>query len=261
VLDDQRQQRGAARCRPGAPHLRSDLDPRVGGTGREDMRKVRLSGRMGGGSDCTPVVLGRRGGRAAAPRACGVPLDAATPVAFSPQMVRKRARNGQHHPTTANGELLFRTGFQSQPTLPNHPSFDFARRGSGVRFPSSPLPRQVARHAALGAARVLGAPLSRCGPQRVRTPSTRRPQGVQAVSGRRHADDLLDDDPSAEHVDVPHAQRRDVPAPRSPIRCRLDRPGRRLLRQRRRPPARRTPTSTDRPMPRTEPGHGVATAR
>jgi hypothetical protein len=47
-------------------------------------------------------------------------------------------------------KLLFRTGFQSQPTLPNHPSFDFARRGLGVRFPSSPLPpRGTAAHGRL----------------------------------------------------------------------------------------------------------------
>jgi hypothetical protein len=35
-------------------------------------------------------------------------------------------------------KVLVRTDFQSQPTAPNRPSDDFARRGLGVRFPSSP---------------------------------------------------------------------------------------------------------------------------
>ena len=62
---------------------------------------------------------------------------------------------------------LVRTGFQLQPTLPNHPSFDFARRGLGVRFPSSPLLQHLVRPAILDGRRVLGTPADRLGPQEV----------------------------------------------------------------------------------------------
>lgn len=46
--------------------------------------------------------------------------------------------------------VLVRAGFQSQPTAPNRPSDDFARRGSGVRFPSSPPVRPAADRQATG---------------------------------------------------------------------------------------------------------------
>jgi hypothetical protein len=60
----------------------------------------------------------------------------------SPHTVRRWSAK---RPETANiarrrptVKVLLRTDSQSQPTPPNHPSGDFARRGLGVRFPSSP---------------------------------------------------------------------------------------------------------------------------
>jgi hypothetical protein len=71
-----------------------------------------------------------------------VALDAPADATRSPHTVRRWSAK---RPKTANiarrrptAKVLLRRGFQSQPTLPNHASVDFARRGLGVRFPSSP---------------------------------------------------------------------------------------------------------------------------
>jgi hypothetical protein len=60
----------------------------------------------------------------------------------SPHTVRRWSAK---RPETANTarqgptiNALVKCRFRSQPTAPNHPSVDFARRGLGVRFPSSP---------------------------------------------------------------------------------------------------------------------------
>ena len=69
-------------------------------------------------------------------------------------------------------KVLLRTGFQSQPTVPNHPSVDFARRGLGVRFPSSPLPRRADRPAI---------PRREVGPRRTTEPVRSGPCPREAV--------------------------------------------------------------------------------
>ncbi len=59
----------------------------------------------------------------------------------------KRPETANTAPQGPTVNALVNRRLQSQPTAPNHPSVDFARRGLGVRFPSSPL----AQHPALPA--------------------------------------------------------------------------------------------------------------
>jgi hypothetical protein len=60
----------------------------------------------------------------------------------SPHTVRRwSAKRPETANTARQGQTinaLVNRRFQSQPTAPNHPWVDFARRGLGVRFPSSP---------------------------------------------------------------------------------------------------------------------------